>query len=406
MASVVDTSVKHFTDDMVGVPVLSGTAGALIVVLDACLVTGYGVMVAASLVVAGGVATATFASPHAARVRQVVHVDGSSIVALNGEQRVTAKSGNTISWATDAPDGTASGAISVKVAAAGWEKLFSGTNKAVYRSLSPERNGQVVRVDDSGTTVARVVAYESMSDVDTGVNPFPLESQYAGGGRWWKSGVASANAVRWGVFADARFFMVFIAPMSSSNAAHVLGTLQGFGDPIALTPAGDPHSTLIGFNHATAASSANSTAGCLSSSHSTAAAGLASARNVAGTTLSILATARNYLGSTGTGVVSGWTDTQFGTVANSVDGGVMTSRRWVPAAVTTAGLVPRSILPGVLAIPQGLAPAVLSPWDTLDGADRLVGRTLMALGVTPGIVNTVPSTATGVVLVDISGPWR
>ena len=55
-------SVKWFTSDMRGAPVVSGTAGTLIAMLDACLVTGFGVVTATSVTVSGGVATATLPS--------------------------------------------------------------------------------------------------------------------------------------------------------------------------------------------------------------------------------------------------------------------------------------------------------------------------------------------------------
>ena len=46
MASLVDTSVKHFLSTMYGAPVQNGQAGSKIAVLDACLVTGFGLRAA------------------------------------------------------------------------------------------------------------------------------------------------------------------------------------------------------------------------------------------------------------------------------------------------------------------------------------------------------------------------
>ena len=42
MASVVDTSVKHFHSGRVGAPVLTGAEGSMIALLDACVVNGFG----------------------------------------------------------------------------------------------------------------------------------------------------------------------------------------------------------------------------------------------------------------------------------------------------------------------------------------------------------------------------
>ena len=59
MVSPVDTSVKWARSTMPGAPVLTRAAGSLIGLLDALLVNGWGQQTATSVVVAGGVATAT-----------------------------------------------------------------------------------------------------------------------------------------------------------------------------------------------------------------------------------------------------------------------------------------------------------------------------------------------------------
>ena len=79
MISLVDTSVKFIHSSQVGSPTLNGTAGSLLSVLDALLVTGWGLQTATSLVVAGGVATISFGSTFPAIVDSVILVDGSSI---------------------------------------------------------------------------------------------------------------------------------------------------------------------------------------------------------------------------------------------------------------------------------------------------------------------------------------
>ena len=89
MASPVDTSVKHYRSDMPSAPVLNGVAGSKIAQLEACLCTGYGLKAATSLVVAGGIATLTFAGgASAAWPEAVILVAGASNAALNDEQKV------------------------------------------------------------------------------------------------------------------------------------------------------------------------------------------------------------------------------------------------------------------------------------------------------------------------------
>lgn len=50
------TDVKFFAADMAGAPQVSGSRGSLLAVIDACLVTGFG-LVSVTVAVAAGVAT-------------------------------------------------------------------------------------------------------------------------------------------------------------------------------------------------------------------------------------------------------------------------------------------------------------------------------------------------------------
>lgn len=90
--------------------------------------------------------------------------------------------------------------------AAGWTKAFSGTNKAAYRnSTVAPSTGFYLRIDDSSTTEARAVGYESMADVDTGTDAFPTNTQIAGGLYLPKS----ATTTTWMLIADHRCFYFF-----------------------------------------------------------------------------------------------------------------------------------------------------------------------------------------------------
>ena len=186
MASPVDTSVKFYREDFPGAPVLNGVAGAAIGLLDACLVTGFGLRTATSVVVSGGVATVTLSSDakNPALLYSVVLVEGvtGGMTDLNGEQRVIAANTTTLQFATAVADGTATGTITVKTAPAGWEKRFTGTNKAAYRSLAPESLGMHLWVNDAGTTTCNVRGFETMSDVDSGTGHFPTVAESSTGG--------------------------------------------------------------------------------------------------------------------------------------------------------------------------------------------------------------------------------
>lgn len=236
------TSVKFFHSELPGAPVLNGTAGTLAAVLDACLVNGWGLLTAQSATVSGGVCTLTFAVGHAFEPLTVALVAGAGVAAINGEQRVTSTSTNTISFAAPGvPDGPVSGTITAKVAPAGWAKAFTGTNKAAYKSSSPAASGCVVRIDDTGTTTARVRAYESMTDVDTGVGPTPADVQFSGGLYLFKSDSANANSRKWIIAATDKAVLLLTAYYSSYPNDY---TPAFFGD-IPSLKAGDAYNFLL-----------------------------------------------------------------------------------------------------------------------------------------------------------------
>lgn len=207
-----ETSVKFLHSELPGAPVLNGTAGSLIAVLDACLVNGWGLVTATSVVVAGGIATATFAAGHSFEADTIALIAGATPAALNGEQRIASTTTNTISWATTAPDGAATGTITAKLAPAGWiHPVPSGTNKAAYKSTNVAATGCVARIDDSSARYARLRAYESMTDVDTGIGATPAEAQVAGGLYVSKSNAADTSTRKWMVIASNKSVLLLVA---------------------------------------------------------------------------------------------------------------------------------------------------------------------------------------------------
>ena len=248
------TKTKSFSSAMTGAPVLSGTAGALIAVLDAVLVNGFGLTAVTGLVVSGGVATVTFGAGHPFSVDSVALIAGATPAGLNGEQRVVSTTTNTVTFATALADQTASGSITAKVAPAGWLKLYSGTNLAAYKIAAVEGTGFVLRVDDTGTTTARVRGYETMSDISTGTGPFPTVAQIAAPGLWWsKSNAASAAARPWRIVADDRG--VFYFPKNADTSSEHQGNY--FGDILSIK-SNDPYACVLRANSADRSASVTS----------------------------------------------------------------------------------------------------------------------------------------------------
>lgn len=244
MASPVDTTVKWARSDMPGAPLLTRAAGSMAALLDALLVDGWGTQAATSVVVASGVATATFATDHAAALHSVVGVTGATgaWADLNGEQKITSATSNTLQWATALPDGTATGSITVKMAGGGWTRPFTGTNLRAYKSASPQGHGQYLRVNDAGANNTRVIGYETMTAISTGTGLFPTSAQVNGGYYWWKSGYGDNTPVNWLFATDGRMFWLAV---EVAGTAYPGVKIYGFGDLIPEAPAGDPYATLL-----------------------------------------------------------------------------------------------------------------------------------------------------------------
>lgn len=235
--------VKHFHSGMAAAPVLNGSAGALLAVLDACLVTGFNLLILDSLAITDGVLTGTKAG-HGFKVDQVIMISGAGQTNLNGEWLITTTNSNSFSAAAIGIENTVgTGTISAKAAPAGWEKAFAGVNKAVYRSLAPESTGFYLRVDDATAAYARVVGYESMTDIDTGVGAFPTAAQVAGGAYWRKSYGGTTTSRDWTLIADDKAFYIISATFDAGSK-----TLDYFGDFIS-NKAGDGYNcALTGYN--------------------------------------------------------------------------------------------------------------------------------------------------------------
>ena len=220
------TTVKFFDSAQSSAPALSSSAGSLIALLDACLVNGYGSITLDSLVISSNIATATKSTGHGFAMTgtagPVVRLAGVSVpAALNADWRIVSiPSANTFTFITSGiSDQTATGTITAKRAPAGWEKVFSGTNKAVYRALTGTR--LYLRVDDSAADT-RFVGYESMTDVDTGTDAFPTSAQQSGGYYFNKRSY-------WRLFADDRTLYLFSATQAWGTEVTFTSTLA-FGD--------------------------------------------------------------------------------------------------------------------------------------------------------------------------------
>lgn len=385
--------IYTFDSSMLGAPVLSGTAGALRGVLKACLVDGFGAGAVATLTVTGGVATATFAGAHPHKVGAVAQIDGATPAGLNGPKRVLSTAADRVTFeATGVPDGAATGSITHKVAAAGWQELFPAalTNVLALKPSAVEATGCVLRVDDTGGTNARVIAYESMADIATGQGATPLESQ-ASGGLWWpKSASANATARPWVLLADDRAIYLAVAPNGSDRY-----TLLFAGD-ISSFKSGDAYGYLLTGNQGDQTAATTVPDGCCGYSHRSARVGayLVRAHTAVGQSLAAQRLGAHHNGPAAD-VYAGAAGYSLGTYPNGPNNGLLTGVLEVHA------LGIRGVLPGLLHPVQDTA-GTFATGAIIPGTDHLQGRSLLAVRTSPPAGAAVG----GTVLLDITGLWE
>lgn len=394
-------SVSFMLSTMRGAPIINGnTPGCLIAALDAVLVTGWGAAAPTSVVVASGVATATFASATAWQVHAVIEVSGGTPSAINGKARVATSAGNTLTWATSAADGTYTGSISIKYASAGWEKVFSdGTTKAVYRSTDVTSSRMYYWVDDSNNQKARVRGYGSMTDVDTGTEPFPTDAQISGGGYFIKSySAANSVAIPYLIAANSKTLLVAICLGEARVAGTGQSGVRGWGDPIAMNPAGDIYSAFLsarGSNEAEYLAYGALDGSTADSSLNGFTVAMRASGGAVGATWQ-----RPFPESGLLNALSGRCD-YFGAAPSTVDGQVKHCRMLLKDQAT--GTPVRAVVPGVRYIPQTSARTALdSALSLVDGAGEFAGRKFAVIYTD---TSSYGAGAPGASLVDLTGPW-
>lgn len=390
-----DTSVKFLHSAMAGAPSLSGANGgaALIALLDACLVNGFGSGAIDSIVVASGIATVTRSAGHPMEVGSVSLIAGVTPAGLNGEKKVlSVPTPTTYTFdATGISDQTATGTPTHKLAPLGWTSIGSGSVKA-YKATDVTGTGCYLRVDDSGTTTAnyaRVVGYESMSDVNTGTGAFPTAAQMSGGLYWPKSSAVDATTRPWILAGDGRLFYLMVAYSGTTSAS--FASCSVFGDFLS-NKSPDAYGCLVnGFNSSGfGTSGANPAFDYDGGDTGTSATALYLARSYTGLGSAVLARkAFPILFGGSTTVRSGAAGLPF---PNFADGGLYVAQHFLAENATT---VYRGLSPGFFCSQQNVGASVFSNRDSVTGVTGLAGRTLKAI-----------NSNSGVFFIDATGPWR
>ncbi len=391
--------VKWYTSAMPSAPVLTGLAGSLVAVLDACLVTGFGSRTLTSLSVTSEVATATIGAGHTYQQHSIVKIEGATPTELNGEKRILSVTGTQFTFAAaDVEDGSASGTITASMPPGGWDKVYSATNKAVYRPQDlVAATGILTRVDDTGTRpteagrVALLRGYEAMSDIDTGTGLIPTAAQDAAGPRLLKSDTASSAGRAWFVATDGLSVILWTATYGVNQT---IGALHLFGDAMTYKLSGDAYCWVVqagvgsvtslqpGYTYGQAHGSSYSTGRWIARSHT----GLGSP--IAFYDLPDLGLASESLRGIGLAIYPA-----------PIDGGLLITAYRIMTATEDG---PRGELPGLWA-PCHTAASItgVANFAVFSQFQGLPDRNLMWLKLA-GTANQF----TGACMVDLAGPWR
>ena len=238
------TTVCVFRSTDYGAPTSISTAGSMINLLDACLVNGYGAQTV-TITRSGSTATINFPVAHGfvlgnPCVHPQILIAGANEVEYNGQFEATPTTANAVTiQVTGTPATPATGTISAKVAPAKWTKLFSASNKVVYKQGSGS-NLFCMHMDDSVAGTTKFRGCESATDINTLVSLFPTETQMPGGMFWWKS---DSSTPRFWMLLASEEFLIWLADYSTSVASNSYWSPNFFGDIIPVDST-DPYATI------------------------------------------------------------------------------------------------------------------------------------------------------------------
>lgn len=382
-----DTSVKRIHESMRGAPQLKGQAGTGVAVLDAFLVDGWGLATAASGSVSAGVCTLNMGVGNDFEEHCVVLVAGATPAAVNGEHRLT-QGGETIKFEVPgAADGPVTGTVTVKYASCGWEKVYTDTNKRVYRSQDVTGNRRYLRINDTGAAYMRVYGYNSMTAIETGTGNFG-NALY-----WHKADAASASAQRYDCVGDSMAFFYAPSPyFVTYGAGYEISAPWFFGDQIYLKPTGDAWGTLItgdtGSPHAAYGAIGYETSG----------AGQYLERIAAGTGGAVQTYVLPCTNQAQSGANTAYTG--FGDFPDAISGALRLTPTYTSDGYSTPN-VRRGIVPGVYWAPHANLNSYtgFAPRDTVPGPGALSARRFMHL-----FIGT--TSKSGAIFIDTTGPWR
>lgn len=389
------TTVKWFSSEMAGAPVLTGTKGAFVALLEACMVTGFGLKTVTSVTVAGGIATVVLASGQFIQ-HQIIEIMGATPAGLNGQKRVLAlNDANSFTFdATGITDQVATGTITSKVPGMGWLKPYSGLNKAVFKvdpAVHPDTTGCLVRCDDNGNYTMEVRGYESMTDVDTGLGLTPTTTQMARSALFRSDAISPSAVMRnWFIVGDDRFVYIGVGHQTTSPFGW-----SCFGE-FKSTKTADPFNFLIGIqysNDSTVASTSSNTLASPNYSY------LYCARNSIGLGGSVQMRHHGWLFDVASSKFSGGTGATL-PYPNTADYGIYFTPVYI---IEASPNVHRGVFPGLLFIPHATGGKITSTYYAPYFDTEVPGfpnSVIMIVGAAEA------SSTNAAIAFNLTGPWE
>lgn len=232
--SLKPTDIKYYVHTNKGATPLSDTWGALISVLDSCLITGFSSQtVLTSEILTGNVLKLTYSADHNYLPGQVIKITGANQLEFNVEFRISIVPSTTtlhIDITEALSNKGISGTLTTVLPSLGWSADYTGTGKRAYRNADVTDTARpYLRVVDEKDTLwnstyakyAKVGVVESLTDIDT-MNG--LQTPYTSTDptrNWIATGTSGASDVKngWAKWYYSRVRDVFIENYYDSEGA-------------------------------------------------------------------------------------------------------------------------------------------------------------------------------------------
>ena len=222
---------RTFFPGMLGMPTINySEPGRVQSILRKILVTGTDRVSIDSISVSGGIATCNIVAGFVTEEDCVINIANSAGGSVDGDARVLSAGPNGFTFATTAVDGDYTGTANVNHPGLGWSEVFTSGFVSVFKPPYVDLQTPYLRIDDGYDARVFVRGFESMSDVDTGIHPFPSPTQLADGGRWFKRGHSWNGEASWSAWGDDQNFYLF------NQYTYAWPTIWGFGRMIPVNP--------------------------------------------------------------------------------------------------------------------------------------------------------------------------